>query len=102
MCIERVYDERYSLNVHNLSVYDERYTWMIGMILYLCLYLYLYLHLYFYFLCVYDERCSMSLRVYDERRRGMIRQFATASPHQQIQNEWGWGDNINIRELLGY
>ena len=25
MCIERVYDERYSLNVHNLSVYDERY-----------------------------------------------------------------------------
>ena len=33
----------------------------------------------------------MSLRVYDEWWRGgggMIRAFATASQHQQIQNEW--------------
>ena len=49
-----------------------------------------------------DVRCSMSLRVYDEWWRGgggMIRAFATASQHQQIQNEWE--DQRGVGEALG-
>ena len=49
-----------------------------------------------------DVRCSMSLRVYDEWWRGgggMIRAFATASQHQQIQNEWE--DHRGGGEALG-
>ena len=49
-----------------------------------------------------DVRCSMSLRVYDEWWRGgggMIRAFATASQHQQIQNEWE--DHRGVGEALG-
>ena len=44
----------------------------------------------------------MSLRVYDEWWRGgggMIRAFATASQHQQIQNEWE--DHRGVGEALG-
>ena len=45
----------------------------------------------------------MSLRVYDEWWRGgggMIRAFATASQHQQIQNEWE--DHRGVGEALGF